>query len=352
MRAREELVPLTVAATVTQQAGGLAGIDVRAASPWGMGEVWMEPGKDLGVDARAPMLGPGLAVGNLRLDILDIPAHVRAVMLAQAGLFGADVGDNRFPSVEAPPGDWQAGGVALQIDGPLRVARVRFADATGQEAVCVGGSPSLRINWFEALVREAFLVPAEGAAPGVDRQSFVWSAKDPEPAPPATPPPPDDPCSPPSPSGPTRESLFGYRIHDDIRVRTAARLYELRTEQGRRFSKWNQLGAQGTEPERRIESPPLFTKMVPVNLWRLAYEVQMDGYSGEITFYPERTTDNPFGDWEAGPGQWWLRLVDGLEIWLIASGDAYAGNTGNGFPLPTTDGLFSTLQKIFTWGYP
>ena len=45
-----------------------------------------------------------------------------------------------------------------------------------------------------------------------------------------------------------------------------------------------------------------------------------------------------FGDMGAGPGEWFLRIVDGRP-WIIGFGSAYFGNTGIGSPV--------TLPRIF-----
>ena len=75
----------------------------------------------------------------------------------------------------------------------------------------------------------------------------------------------------------------------------------------------------------------------------------MQGYRGEITVADLPKTldslDNPFGDWEAGPGLWYLRARDKLKL-VIYTGDLYMGNSGS-FHIPFSNGLFSTLPAIF-----
>ena len=94
--------------------------------------------------------------------------------------------------------------------------------------------------------------------------------------------------------------------------------------------------------------------------WQLAQEVQMDAYGdATVVLYPAETTDNPFGDWQGGAGKWWLRQRGGLDVpliplfwWSVSSGDVFMGNVGGGYHMIGTNGIHSSLPKLFNWSYP
>jgi hypothetical protein len=97
----------------------------------------------------------------------------------------------------------------------------------------------------------------------------------------------------------------------------------------------------------RIESPALVTLQLqsykdhtttegrwwndPAWAWELNAELQMKDYRGEVTVDHSLF---PTGDTDAGPGQWYLRVPDGLPF----SGQIVFGNTG---------GWFSNRPRIF-----
>jgi hypothetical protein len=312
----------------------IAGLALIGSSAWGSGAIWCEPGSSFGVDPRAPDKGMAFAVGNLRADIDAVPATVRVLMLKDAEAFTStelDPASNRFPSVEAPPLDWVSGGVALLTDGPLRLSRIRLATPTGREGACIGGSPDLRIAWSEVI---ALMAKSEQDA-GTRHETFFWLFNEqPDPALNAV----HDPCGDPPPDGPSRN--VGYRIAEGQTITAAARIYEMRTEHGRTFSRWNQLGAVAND-------------LVLVNTWQLKYEAQMKDYQGEVTVYPkDHVTSIPYGNWMSGPGEWWVRALDidvGFPVGNI--GDVFLGNTGGGVGIPYTH-VFATLAPIFNWTYP
>ena len=63
----------------------------------------------------------------------------------------------------------------------------------------------------------------------------------------------------------------------------------------------------------------------------------MKDYRGEVTVSSELGLSTK-GDMDAGPGQWFLRILDGLP-WYIGFGSVYFGNTG---------GTFFTRPRIYS----
>jgi hypothetical protein len=63
--------------------------------------------------------------------------------------------------------------------------------------------------------------------------------------------------------------------------------------------------------------------------WQLAQELQMSGYAGTVTLSNTETFGFGAGNTDAGPGRWFLRVVNGRG-WnaALGNGSAYFGNTG------------------------
>ena len=185
---------------------------------------------------------------------------------------------------------------------------------------------------------------------GTDETLWVWLYDSPIPPPP-TPGPPPDPCNPPDGGGgPDITSGKAFRIGDGLLVDLAVRQYKLFDAPEKTMSNWNGFTAGTTQLLVSGISIPF-----PVGKWLFDNDLQMKDYRGEITIVDAPSLgeklDNPYGDWGAGPGQWYLRARDKLSI-ILYTGDLYMGNTGNGYHVPLTNGIFSTLAAIYNITWP
>ena len=126
----------------------------------------------------------------------------------------------------------------------------------------------------------------------------------------------------------------------------------MRTEHGRTFSKWNELGRDRLRAGAQ-RSDPVPGQGIEVNEWRLKYEAQMKDYQGEITVYPDfdHLFGIPYGDWISGPGHWWVRAVD-VDVDVLGDiGDVFLGNNGGGPNIPFTN-VMTNMPALFNWTYP
>lgn len=350
LRARVASVPPRVDATPAFVAAGaptgssFGGIALRADDRWGDGEVFAEPG--FVWEANTGELGEDRGIGLVCAQFDGLPAVLEAWLLQHAGDLGAGrvPVELRLPSVGPVNSAWPPGGVLARVDGPLRLTRVRAALPGDGGRACRtddGDDHAVRHGtWSDVRAPFIRLVPTAG---GIVR-AVIWSTGD-APAPVPVPPPPEpDPCSAGDP--PERKTAIGWDLDAEVRVSLAVRLLSLNTPSGRIVPRWWAMPTSSEEWEG-VDDPRCGT-------WWLEQELQMKEYRNVVAFYEAETLDNPFGDWEGGPGTWWLRIRDGLDAFL-GSGDAYMGNVGGGYHFLPSNGIFSTLPAIWNasvWNDP
>jgi hypothetical protein len=200
-------------------------------------------------------------------------------------------------------------------------------------------------TWAEVIGPFVKLEPTGSAL----TELVIWSTGEPSGPPPDPMAPEPDPCAP-APPGDGRKTALGWRIASDLRLSMALRIYDLGTPSGAVTARWWSMPTS---------SETWGGTSIDCGEWELQQDLQMRDYQGLVALYPKSKTDNPFGDWEAGPGTWWLRQRGGLDVPLflvfgpdISSGDVFMGNVGGGFHMPSTNGIFSTLPAIWSWSYP
>ena len=238
-------------------------------------------------------------------------------------------------------------GARVRLGGPLMASAIRIASFDGDAGVCLDKDTKqngMRSSWKETII-PVLNVAIDSTAdisddPVAGTSIWYWTPDDePPPGPPVLP------CDP-QPDAPDATKDTAFRIGGGLLVDLAYRDYALQDRSDRTFSRWDG-----------------FTATTDVNgdavgTWMFKQEIQMQGYRGEITVADLPSTldslDNPFGDWEAGPGLWYLRARDKLKL-VIYTGDLYMGNTGStgtSFHIPFSNGLFSTLPAIFNITWP
>lgn len=347
LRARTAHVPDRITATPAFVAAGqplgsaFGGIALDAAERWGPGVLWAEPG--FVRTEHTDELGEDKGIGLATAGFDGLPSHLEAWLLQHAGDLGASrvPAELRLPTVGPVNAAWPPGGVLARLDGPLRLTRLMVAFAGDDARACRtddGDDHAVRHGtWTEAIAPFVRLEPTES---GVVRAA-VWSTGDATPPTPVPPPPEPDPCE--ADDEDDRKSALGWDLDEKLRASLAVRIYSLNTPSGKVVPRWWSMPTSDEEWEN-VDVPRCGT-------WWLAQEIQMKDYRGVVAFYPAESLDNPFGDWEAGPGQWWLRIRDGLDAFL-GSGDAFMGNVGGGYHFLPSNGIYSTLPRIWSWSYP
>lgn len=348
LRARTAHMPARINATPAFVAAGapagfsFGGIALDADERWGAGVVWGEPG--FAWEEHTDELGEDKGIGLITAGFDGLPAALEVWLLQHAGDLGTGrvPNDLRLPSVGPADSAWPPGGVLARLDSPARLQHVMVALPGDASRVCRTDDgddhPVRHGNWTEAIAPFVRLEPSES---GVVR-AVVWSTGD-APAPVPQPPPPEpDPCEADG-DGAERKSALGWDLDEKLRASFAVRLYHLNTPSGKVVPRWWAMPTS-SEDWDDVDDPRC-------GVWWLEQEIQMKDYRGIVAFYPAEALSNPFGDWQAGPGQWWLRIRDGLDAFL-GSGDAYMGNVGGGYHFLGSNGIFSTLPRIWSWTYP
>ena len=228
---------------------------------------------------------------------------------------------------------WEPGGAVLRLDGPLRLSHVQLALPGGDRRVCrndggrTGRCAPRRGPRSSRPFREAgaHRVDAHRAGHLVDRRTVRAGARS---------------HRLPNPIRARRRrpgmDADGSRMAQRGRPPTldeALRIYDLGTPSAAVTARWwsmptcEQDVGRDVDRLRRVGSSNRSSRCGTT--------------SGLVALYPKSKTDNPFGDWEAGPGTWWLRQRGGLDVPLfllfgpdISSGDIYLGNVGGGFRPP------------------
>lgn len=348
LRARTSLLPDKLEPHVLWSKGSLAGASLKSSQRWGDGVIWAEP--RLGRTDNAAELGGDQGVGILSAGFDGVPTNVEFWMLAHSDVLGSRVADSdRRPTVGPVGADWPPGGVLLRVDDAIRLSHILVALPEGDGQVCRsddGPKHAVRHGkWFSVI---SPFVKIEPTTTGT-KQLIMWSTQEPaDPSAGGS----GDPCSGSGGGGDdkSRKSALGWSIQDDSSVSMALRIYELVTPSGVVAPRWWSMPTGDEE---------WGGEDVHTGIWGLQQEIQTKEYAGTVVLYPKESTDNPFGDWEGGQGKWWLRQRGGLDVplfllfgWGIASGDVYMGNVGGGYHMPGTNGIFSTLPKLWTWSYP
>jgi hypothetical protein len=304
--------------------------------------VWGEPLAIRDPGSSRPVVA---GVQNVSALIGELPTSAEIVMIADVpSLHAGDpqyAGGETVPRVHAPSPPFQAGGVRLRLGGPLSVSEVRVAMFEDDDFVCLDKSADqtgFRSKWQEIIV-PLLNVNIDGTPTKPDDTTvWLWPYTLVAPSPPPSGPPPD-PCTTTAPKGPAHG--YAFRIGDHLLVDAALRLYELHDLSTHVFDRWNTF-TPGTDVDGAT-----------VGTWLFQDDLQMKGYRGEITITTADADkfDIPFGDWEAGPGNWYVRARDALSLYLY-TGDAFLGNTGGGFQIPHTNGVFNARDAIFNITWP
>ncbi|MBJ7330203.1 MAG: hypothetical protein JHC95_09920 [Solirubrobacteraceae bacterium] len=354
LRARTAFVPTRVSATPAFVAAGaplgstFGGIALDADVPWGFGTVWAEPG--FAWEEFTDVLGEDKGIGLITAGFDGLPSQLETWLLEHSG----DLGPSRVPTEirlpETGPVDtsWPPGGVLAWLNGALKLSYVRVELPGASQRHCREDGDDRPVRHGAWTGVQAPFIRAEPTAGGRVRM-LIWTTGDAI----SVPPPDPDPCEV-DVGESDRKSAIGWHIDENLRISMAVRISNLYTPSGKVVPRWWAMPTSVEEwdsayPDDSDDENPRCGK------WFLLQELQMKDYRGLVAFYPKEALDNPFGDWEAGPGQWWLRARGGLHDFIGAvpglpgSGDAYMGNVGGGFHFGLSNGIYSTLPRIWTW---
>jgi len=338
-RARIGELPDSVAAEIhrsDEEGGGLFLARTTTSTPITGGVVWGEPLQIRPADNPRPELA---GVGNIAALISELPtileiADLSGIPTSQLGQFGYPSADELVPREHTPSTPNAPGGVRIRVGGRLAVGNIRIASFDGDEDFCVDDHiPYNRSHWSETIVPFAHISLDPDVQPSTepdDTTVWLWSYTAPPPPAP-DPGPPPNPCDDP-PDGPDLTEGKAFRIGKGLVVDLAMRGYKLTDSVGNTFAVWNQM----LEP------------------WLFDQDLQMKAFRGEITIVDPpgklEALGNPYGDWYGDTGDWYLRANGKLKI--VSTNDLYMGNTDGGYPVPFSNGLFSTLEAIYNITWP
>lgn len=319
------------------------------------GQIWAEPAQFR--DAGSPR-GEFAGIGNISLHLEEAPTEFEYVDLASVPFRHRGLpeyaGAEELPRVHPPGGATKEGGFRLQFTGRAaahgnRIVEFKGDDTLGEDELGDVDQNALLdarkwSSWHKTLVPKLDLRPDPTGAGG-PQTLWVWLYDSPPP---------------PLPDGVEATSGKAFRMSDGLLVDLAMRDYKVHDDPNRTAVRWDALAA-GTYTTTIYVSPFLGGMAepevvhVPYGTWLFDTDIQMKGYRGEITIVDapsmSEKLDNPYGDWEAGPGEWYLRARDKLKI-VTYVGDLYMGNTGNGYHIPLSNGLFSTLRAPYNLVWP
>ncbi len=247
---------------------------VRLSARSGPGAFWMEPAQMRAGDA-GPRAGSAAGIGLVEFQIDGIPRALRFTVL------GADQFPPNFPG---PDANWHGGGITAEVSEMASIDFLRMI-SWGRDhrddlnKIFWGRIDATFVRWNQD-------APAVAPAPPVLVPVSLWMPGEIDP---------DDEDEP--------ESGLGYRIPTPgVTVTLDIDVYEKETNQAN---------------VRWVDLP---------GAWDLRNELQMKNYAGEVTVASPLGA-SPAGDEDAGPGEWFLRIIDGRP-WYIGFGSAYFGNTG------------------------
>ncbi|MEO6627069.1 MAG: hypothetical protein ABIP03_00725 [Aquihabitans sp.] len=319
------------------------------------GQLWAEPAQFR--DPGSPR-GDFAGMGNLSLHLEEAPTEFEYVDLA--GVPFRDRGSPEYagaeelPRVHPPGGATKEGGFRLQFTGRAaahgnRIVVFKGDDTLGEEELGDIDQNTLLdarkwSSWHKTLIPKLD-IRSDPSGAGGSQTLWIWLYDSPPP---------------PLPDGVEGTSGKAFRMSDGLLVDLAMRDYKVHDDPNRTSVRWNEIAA-GTYTTTIYVSPLLGGMAepevvhVPYGTWQFDTDIQMKGYRGEVTIVDapslSEKLDNPYGDWEAGPGEWYLRARDKLKI-VTYTGDLYMGNTGNGYHIPLSNGLFSTLRAPYNLVWP
>jgi hypothetical protein len=319
------------------------------------GQLWAEPAQFR--DPGSPR-GDFAGVGNLSLHLEEAPTAFEYVDLAGVPFRHRGLPDyagaEELPRVHPPGGATKEGGFRLKLTGRAAAHGNRIVLFTGDDTLGEEDLGDVDQNalldarkwgsWHKTLVPKLD-VRADPSGAGGSQTLWIWLYDSPPP---------------PLPDGVEGTSGKAFRMSDGLLVDLAMRDYKVHDDPNRTAVRWDQIAA-GTYTTTIYVSPLLGglaepeVVHVPYGTWAFDTDIQMKGYRGEITIVDAPSLgeklDNPYGDWEAGPGEWYLRARDKLKL-VTYTGDLYMGNTGNGYHVPLSNGLFSTLRAPYNLVWP
>jgi hypothetical protein len=292
---------------------GLAVIEARLSAATGEGSLWSEPSQ-----MRDPLAGSRAGeiagIGLLELAFDGLPRAARASLLRKSppGVPATDL----VPHNWTPPAGWITSGVKAELCETIDLHFVRSI-AWGADRPIKGsdippftgvvlepdGLISLWSRTDITFLTIAQQAPASASDPPRLDPLIIWQ---PQERPPANP----------------FEAKGGLGFLIDPGLRITLDVDSMVKKTLARSGRWDGLSdALGN--------------------WDLMQEFQMKDYQGEVTVSSPLGL-SPAGDPNAGPGQWFLRVLNGLDSWpavLIGFGSAYFGNTG---------GTFFTRPRIYS----
>lgn len=248
--------------------------EITGSAVTGPGVMWSEPGV---LRTDGPRTGTVAGIGLAEFDFDRLPRQLRVTSLP----------GSTPPNFSPLPAGWISSGTRFETSDDFRLSNVwNFAWDRDHPS-------SDRVWWSESKIPFlAFTKTGSGALGGMT----LWTPSERPAADPAAP-----------------DSGLGFRIDDGLLVTLDLNSFSHEIA-GTGALRWNSLG--GTRS--------------------LAAELQMKDYRGEVTVASPLGA-SPAGDPDAGPGQWFLRIVDGRP-WYIGFGSVYFGNTG---------GILTSRPRIF-----
>ena len=269
----------------------------RANATSGRGVLWMEPalmrGPDAGPRANTPA-GFGLVDGQID----GLPRWMRVTVLPSSNVAEREL-EPPWDPPGGPPASWRTPGIKAELSEAARIEFLRLISWSRDHRDDLD-----KIYWSQTIA--TFLEFAEEPAPVTPELTPLWVWLPAE----------IDPVDEDEP-----ETALGFDItapngSDDPGLLVTFDLDQYTHVTDQEFVRWDD-----------------------IRTWDLTTELQMRDYAGTITVSATEKDGIAFGDMGAGPGEWFLRIVDGRP-WIIGFGSAYFGNTGIGSPV--------TLPRIFT----
>lgn len=272
LKARIEIVPPEVLVDIdmsTQRFG------VTLSEPSGPGAFWMEPQLVRGADA-GPRMDQRAGIGLVQFEIDMIPRALRATIL----------GPGAFPANFNPGAGFTGGGITAEVSEMASInffRMIRWARDHRDDLNQIFWSriDARFIRWNQD-------TPAVAPVPAMMTPVDIWMFGEADPA---------DENKP--------HSGVGYRIPTPgVTLTLDADVYS-----------------------KRVNLADVYWGALP-GVWDLRQELQMSAYAGTVSL-STTTSGIAAGSEAAGPGTWFLRLVDGRD-WnlLVGNGSAYFGNTG------------------------
>jgi hypothetical protein len=278
MKARLATVPPEVLVDVDMSVQKF-GVTLSEAS--GPGAFWMEPPLVRGPDA-GPRMDQRAGIGLVQFEIDMIPRAVRATILGP-GAFPA----NYSPGTGLPATGFVGGGITAEVSEMASInffRMIRWArdHRTDLNQIFWSRIDATFIRWNQD-------TPAVAPDPAMMIPVDIWMFGEADPA-----------------NEDAPKSGVGYRIPTPgVTLTLDADVYGKTVNLAN--ARWDALPGQ----------------------WQLAQELQMSGYAGTVTLSNTETFGVGAGNTGAGPGRWFLRVVNGRD-WnpALGNGSAYFGNTG------------------------